>query len=128
MTVVEWLSTLNFEKAGPTSTSNYGLLLHCTEQSFVPESAQQWQELFSKLGLTLDIVNVGCCGMAGTFGHEKQNQSDSFGLYEMGWQQAVQQYGSSGVLVTGFSCRSQIKRIEKKRVKHPLEIILQSLS
>mgnify|MGYP003108541600 FL=1 len=128
MTVVEWLSTLNFEKAGPASTSNYGLLLHCTEQSFVPESAHQWQELFSKLGLTLDIVNVGCCGMAGTFGHEKQNQSDSLGLYEMGWQQAVQQYGSSGVLVTGFSCRSQIKRIEKKRVKHPLEIILQSLS
>jgi Fe-S oxidoreductase len=103
-------------------------MLHCTEQSFVPESAKQWQALFQNLGLKLNIVNVGCCGMAGTFGHEKQNQEDSRGLYQMGWQQAVQEYGSSGVLVTGFSCRSQIKRIEKKRVRHPLEIILQSLS
>ncbi|MCK7458568.1 D-2-hydroxyglutarate dehydrogenase YdiJ [Idiomarina aminovorans] len=128
MTVIEWLNTLDFGETIPVSTSHYGLLLHCTEQSFVPESAQQWQTLFQKLGLKLDIVNVGCCGMAGTFGHEKQNQDDSLGLYEMGWQQAVQRYGSSGVLATGFSCRSQIKRIEKKRVRHPLEIILQSLT
>ena len=79
-------------------------------------------------GLQVEEIDAGCCGMAGTFGHEKQNQEDSRGLYQMGWQQAVQEYGSSGVLVTGFSCRSQIKRIEKKRVRHPLEIILQSLS
>lgn len=128
MTVVEWLNTLNFDDISSFSTSRYGLLLHCTEQSFVPESAKQWQALFQSLGLKLDIVNVGCCGMAGTFGHEKQNQEDSRGLYQMGWQQAVQEYGASGILVTGFSCRSQIKRIEKKRVRHPLEIILQSLS
>lgn len=128
MTVVEWLNTLNFDDINSFTTSHYGLLLHCTEQSFVPESAKQWQALFQNLGLKLDIVNVGCCGMAGTFGHEKQNQEDSQGLYQMGWQQAVQEYGSSGVLVTGFSCRSQIKRVEKKRVRHPLEIILQSLS
>lgn len=128
MTVVEWLNTLNFDDISSFSTSRYGLMLHCTEQSFVPESAKQWQALFQNLGLKLNIVNVGCCGMAGTFGHEKQNQEDSRGLYQMGWQQAVQEYGSSGVLVTGFSCRSQIKRIEKKRVRHPLEIILQSLS
>ena len=128
MTIVEWLNTLNFDDISSFSTSRYGLMLHCTEQSFVPESAKQWQALFQNLGLKLNIVNVGCCGMAGTFGHEKQNQEDSRGLYQMGWQQAVQEYGSSGVLVTGFSCRSQIKRIEKKRVRHPLEIILQSLS
>lgn len=128
LTVVEWLNRIDFPAMELNGQSRYGLLLHCTEQSFVPESAQQWQRLYNKLGLALDVVSVGCCGMAGTFGHEKQNQSDSVGLYKMGWEQAVKQYGSSGVVVTGFSCRSQIKRIEKKRVKHPLEVLLQSLS
>ena len=126
-TVIEWLMSVDFETQDQKRSSHYGLLLHCTEQSFVPESAKQWQTLFAKLGLTLDIVNVGCCGMAGTFGHEVKNLDDSMGLYHMGWHDAVQRYGSSGVLVTGFSCRSQVKRVEKKRVKHPLEVILQSL-
>ncbi len=64
-TVIEWLMSVDFESHDQKRSSHYGLLLHCTEQSFVPESAKQWQTLFAKLGLTLDIVNVGCCGMAG---------------------------------------------------------------
>lgn len=126
-TIIEWLMSVDLDECEQNRSSHYGLLLHCTEQSFVPESAQQWKKVFTQLGLTLDIVNVGCCGMAGTFGHEVDNLDESLGLYHMGWHQAVQRYGSSGVLVTGFSCRSQVKRAEKKRVKHPLEVILQSL-
>jgi Fe-S oxidoreductase len=110
------------------SNRTYGLLLHCTEQSFIPESAKHWQRLFSAFGLKLDVVSVGCCGMAGTFGHEKDNQQDSKALYKMGWEQAVDAYGNMGIVATGFSCRSQIKRMEKKRVRHPLEVILACLS
>ena len=37
-------------------------------------------------------------------------------------------YGTSGIVATGFSCRSQVKRVENKRVKHPLEVILRGLT
>lgn len=123
-TVVEWFADKPLSPLNDPATRRYGLLLHCTEQSFIPESAKQWQSVYSAFGLQLDVVNVGCCGMAGTFGHERANQADSHALYDMGWRQAIDEYGSSGVVATGFSCRSQVKRIEKKRVRHPLEVIL----
>jgi Fe-S oxidoreductase len=31
----------------------------------------------------LKIINVGCCGMAGTFGHEKENYQDSIDIYAL---------------------------------------------
>lgn len=123
-TVVEWFEGKPLSSMAETSNRTYGLLLHCTEQSFIPESAKHWQRLFRAFGLALDIVNVGCCGMAGTYGHEKANQQDSKALYKMGWEQAIDNYGTQGVVATGFSCRSQIKRMEKKRVRHPLEVVL----
>ena len=127
-TVVEWFDGKPLSPMADTSSRRYGLLMHCTEQSFIPESAKHWQQLFSAFGLQLDVVNVGCCGMAGTFGHELKNQQDSKALYQLGWQQAVQDYGNMGLVATGFSCRSQVKRMEKKRVRHPLEVILACLN
>lgn len=123
-TVVEWFEGKPLSPMAETTNRTYGLLLHCTEQSFIPESAKHWQQLFRAFGLQLDVVNVGCCGMAGTFGHEKQHQQDSKALYQMGWQQAIDAYGTSGIVATGFSCRSQVKRMENKRVRHPLEVVL----
>ncbi|WP_272978427.1 (Fe-S)-binding protein, partial [Idiomarina baltica] len=69
-----------------------------------------------------------CCGMAGTFGHERSNLKESIALYQMDWAEAVKQYGTSGITATGFSCRSQVKRLEGKRVRHPLEVILSYLN
>ncbi|MGM0481233.1 MAG: D-2-hydroxyglutarate dehydrogenase YdiJ [Pseudomonadota bacterium] len=123
-TVIEWFDDKPLPAIEQPNHRTYGLLLHCTEQSFMPESAEHWQTLFASLGLQLDILKVGCCGMAGTYGHERSHQQDSKALYEMGWRQAVNSYGNGGLVATGFSCRSQIQRMEKKRVRHPLEVIL----
>lgn len=127
-TVIEWLIDKTWPETVSSHHRNYGLLMHCTEQSFIPESAQHWQSLFGRLGMQLDILKVGCCGMAGTYGHERSHQQDSKALYEMGWRQAVNSYGNSGLVATGFSCRSQIQRMENKRVRHPLEVILGCMS
>ena len=127
-TVIEWLQGKAEKLDLESSHRRYGLLLHCTEQSFIPESAKHWQALFTSVGLQLDIVQAGCCGMAGTFGHERSNLKESIALYQMDWAEAVKQYGTSGITATGFSCRSQVKRLEGKRVRHPLEVILSYLN
>jgi FAD/FMN-containing dehydrogenase/Fe-S oxidoreductase len=109
------------------SQQSFSLLAHCTEKTALPATENQWKQIYAKAGLELKAVSVGCCGMAGTYGHEAQNLANSKALYEMSWQQPVQNTGADQVLVTGFSCRSQVKRLEGVKPKHPLQQLLQLL-
>lgn len=106
---------------------SFSLLAHCTEKTALPATENQWKQIYAKAGLELKAIAVGCCGMAGTYGHEAQNYDKSKALYEMSWQQPVQSFGADQVLVTGFSCRSQVKRFEGVKPKHPLQQLLKLL-
>jgi len=121
----EWLIRQDLP-ALPSSGPFY-LMAHCTEKTALPATEKAWQQIFSNAGLTLNAIATGCCGMAGTYGHEVQNQQNSKALYQLSWQKPVQQHGADRVLVTGFSCRSQVKRMEGVKPKHPLQQLLQLL-
>lgn len=86
------------------------------------------ENYFYELGLPLNTTNTGCCGMAGTYGHEAQNQDNSRSLYEMSWKPIVDKNKPEQLLSTGFSCRSQVKRYEKFKPKHPIELLANVLS
>ena len=94
----------------------------------MPKAANVWKTIFTDIGLTLNTTNTGCCGMAGTYGHEAQNQENSRALYEMSWKPIVEKTKSEQLLSTGFSCRSQVKRYEKFKPKHPIELLAHVLS
>ncbi len=103
----------------------YKLLAHCTEKTALPKTETQWQSLFELLGMTLEIVPVGCCGMAGTYGHEVEQLENSKGIYDLSWSQPVKVavQNNHKVLATGYSCRSQVKRFDSERPQHPIEAI-----
>ncbi|SET29489.1 D-2-hydroxyglutarate dehydrogenase YdiJ [Thalassotalea agarivorans] len=103
--------------------SPYYLFAHCTEKTALATSESQWQGVFEQAGLALNKVAVGCCGMAGTYGHEAVNQSNSKSLFDMSWQPKLESLASDRVLATGFSCRSQVKRYTKNRAQHPIEVL-----
>jgi FAD/FMN-containing dehydrogenase/Fe-S oxidoreductase len=131
MLMQEWLVTQQsqLEKYQSGVTTQYKLLAHCTEKTNAPASIKQWQEVFSALGHQLHIVNVGCCGMAGTYGHETQNLETSKHIYSLSWSEVINNPENEDVLVaSGFSCRSQVKRIDGKRVPNPLEVLLDTLT
>ena len=65
--------------------------------------------------------------MAGTYGHETVNLDTSKKIYSMAWSDKVKQYGDSKLLATGYSCRSQVKRIDEQQLQHPLQLILKLL-
>lgn len=46
------------------------LFAHCTEKTKLPNAEKQWGAIFTHFGGVMESVPVGCCGMAGTFGHE----------------------------------------------------------
>jgi len=124
--VHEWLSTAmhNIESRDVSGESWY-LFGHCTEVTALPASPGQWAGIFARLGAKLENVSVGCCGMAGTYGHEVKNHANSLGIYELSWHQAMQRLPRSRCLAAGYSCRSQVKRVEGNGVRHPLQALLE---
>ncbi|OUS68117.1 hypothetical protein B5G52_20430 [Pseudoalteromonas sp. A601] len=125
----EWLATQSFKPLANkiTNDTQFTLLNHCTETTSMPKAANVWQNIFSDLRLSLNTTATGCCGMAGTYGHEAQNQNNSRALYEMSWQSVIKKNEPEQLLATGFSCRSQVKRYEKFKPKHPIELLAQIL-
>lgn len=100
------------------------LLSHCTEKTAMPASEKDWQAIFAKVGQPVDIVAVGCCGMAGTYGHEAEQKEKSLAIYGLSWEQALKQYPQNAIMATGYSCRSQVARIERFKPRHPLQCLL----
>ena len=127
-TVHEWLLGVpdtTWEQAATTpSTKALALLSHCSEKTALPASEKQWQTIFSKVGQPVDLVAVGCCGMAGTYGHEADQKEKSLAIYGLSWEAAVKAYPQDAIMATGYSCRSQVARIEKFKPRHPLQLLL----
>ena len=116
------------QTANQANNITYKLFAHCTEKTALANSENEWLEIFNKFGLSLEKVAVGCCGMAGTFGHEKTNVENSKGLFEMSWQPKLNDLATEQVLATGFSCRSQVKRLTELKARHPVEALVDVFS
>ncbi|MBG0510817.1 FAD-binding oxidoreductase [Agrobacterium sp. MOPV5] len=126
----EWLADVTKLKdtAGVTrSGRQFRLLPHCTERTNAPSSSMQWKTIFNAFGMDLQIANTGCCGMAGTFGHEVRNRDISEKLYGMSWSAEVARSDDMVTMATGYSCRSQVKEIDRRRLPHPLETLSDAL-
>ncbi|CAM3586259.1 putative FAD-linked oxidoreductase [Vibrio aerogenes CECT 7868] len=127
LSVHEWLlprlSDTDFSEVVADESPWY-LFAHCTEKTKLPNSEKEWCEIFEHFGARLKPVSVGCCGMAGTFGHEADKYQMSEDIYALSWRGNLAQLPAERCLITGYSCRSQVKRFEKIQPKHPLQALL----
>lgn len=128
----EWLCsrTNNVTRINASADGKtYYLLAHCTEKAMHAATETQWQAIFSAFGLTLTPVAVGCCGMAGSFGHETEHQSQSRELFTLDWGSLLRdnQGNAQAILATGYSCRCQVKRFTGMTIQHPIEILLSAM-
>lgn len=123
----EWLAR-RLPVAAPTGLRRtYRLLGHCTERTNAPESLGQWQVVFDRLGLTLQVEAVGCCGMAGTFGHLAAQRARSEAIYGLSWRPHLTAASAPSPVATGYSCRSQAKIVDGLRIPHPAQVLLAEL-
>lgn len=113
------------KKSAETDRLPWHLFAHCTESTSLPNSLKEWQQIFAHFGEILTAENIGCCGMAGTFGHETKHLAMSKGIYAQSWQVKLQGKTLSRCLATGYSCRSQVKRMEHQLLKHPVQALLE---
>ncbi|WP_207062770.1 FAD-binding and (Fe-S)-binding domain-containing protein [Motiliproteus sp. SC1-56] len=109
-------------------TPPYRLLAHCTEKTNAAPALGQWQAIFKTLGLELEVVAAGCCGMAGTYGHETANRETSERIYRLSWGEILSRSEApERLLATGYSCRSQVKRLDNQHLPHPAQALLAHL-
>lgn len=131
MLIQEWLMQQKDslgQQAGKFRSGDYSLLAHCTEKTNAVSSSKEWQTVFALLGQSLQVIETGCCGMSGTFGHEAANVETSKKIYNLSWSEVVKNPANSGKLTaTGYSCRSQTKRMDNVRLPHPLQVLLGQL-
>jgi FAD/FMN-containing dehydrogenase/Fe-S oxidoreductase len=124
--VQEWLA--RHKDAIPRalrSRTDYVLLPHCSERSLAVSSLRDWQTVFEAAGASLRMIPSGCCGMAGTYGHEAEHRATSEQIYGMSWKSQVAKWASSGsLLATGYSCRSQVKIVDGQTLSHPAQALL----
>jgi len=127
----EWLAERRehlIRFARPAQSLHFSLVPHCTERTTAPQSVKDWQSVFGALGHSLDVVSTGCCGMAGTYGHEAANLETSRRIYSLSWANVIGgAENANALLATGYSCRSQVKRMDNRSLLHPAQALLATM-
>jgi FAD/FMN-containing dehydrogenase/Fe-S oxidoreductase len=76
----------------------------------------------------VETIPSGCCGMAGSFGFEKEHYSLSMQIGELVLLPAVRQQPEDVIIAApGTSCRHQIKDGAARKALHPVEILYEAL-
>ncbi|MDN3639224.1 FAD-binding and (Fe-S)-binding domain-containing protein [Simiduia curdlanivorans] len=122
--IQEWLAKADWTQTTDTPKA-FKLLAHCTEKTNAAASIKDWLTVFTRAGHSLSVIEVGCCGMAGTYGHETRNRENSEKLFDLSWRNPVTENAPEILLATGFSCRSQTERLASIKLKHPVQALLQ---
>jgi Fe-S oxidoreductase len=88
------------------------------------------EEVLCKMGLDLNVLDSGCCGMAGSFGFEAGEHYDvAMKCGERVLLPAVRDAAPDALLVAdGFSCREQIRQGTKREALHLAQVISLSLT
>jgi FAD/FMN-containing dehydrogenase/Fe-S oxidoreductase len=82
------------------------------------------EAVMKKMGLEFQMLNAGCCGMAGSFGFEEDKYDVSLQIGERALLPVVRQAEPSTVVMAdGFSCREQIQQETPRHALHLAEVM-----
>jgi len=86
-------------------------------------------ELLRRMGLEVEPMKTGCCGMAGSFGFQRGHYEISQQIGELALLPAVRAAGPDDILVAdGFSCRTQIEQARLgRRAVHTADVVKRAL-
>ncbi len=80
-------------------------------------------------GHQVELIQAGCCGMAGAFGYEREHYEVSMQIAELQLMPAIRARKSETIVcATGTSCREQIHHCEQMEARHPVEILYAALA
>lgn len=78
---------------------------------------------------TVETIPSGCCGMAGSFGYEKEHYALSMQVGELVLFPTVRKQASDVIIAApGTSCRHQVKDGTGRHALHPVEVLYEALA
>ena len=100
---------------------------HCHQRS-LSGTAASLGALRLPPGYQVELVNAGCCGMAGSFGYEKEHYDLSMTIGQEALFPAVNAKGPDwDIAVMGVSCRQQIEHGTGRKARHLAEVLADAL-
>jgi FAD/FMN-containing dehydrogenase/Fe-S oxidoreductase len=96
---------------------------HCYQKALgISHLTEQMLQLIPEI--QIDHLPTGCCGMAGSFGYEKEHYQVSMQIAELVLLPSIRkEQDNACVAAPGHSCRHQIKDALDTQALHPLEIL-----
>jgi len=122
-----------FEKGNITASQFYETQQDVLVHAHCQQKAWKLQHYTEKVltipgGNTVKTIASGCCGMAGSFGYEKEHYDISMKIGELVLFPAVRDKDKRTTIVApGASCRHQIKDGTNERALHPVEVLYDAL-
>jgi Fe-S oxidoreductase len=100
---------------------------HCHQKALMGMDSDQ--AMLRKLGMDFELLDSGCCGMAGSFGFEKDHYEVSIAAGELVLLPAVRETTDDTLIITnGFSCREQIAQTTGRRALHLAEVLRMAMT
>lgn len=100
---------------------------HC-HQKALSNQASSFAVLNLPKNFKVTIIPSGCCGMAGSFGYEKEHYDVSMQIGEQTLFPAIRNVSEDVIIsANGTSCRHQIKDGTQRIAKHPITILREAL-
>ncbi|MCK5845982.1 MAG: FAD-binding protein [Bacteroidales bacterium] len=100
---------------------------HC-QQKAVAGTLSTMAVLGFPSNYSVEEIPSGCCGMAGSFGYEKEHYDISMAVGELVLFPAVRKMPAHEIIVApGTSCRHQIHDGAEKDALHPVEVLYDAL-
>ena len=103
----------------------------------LPTGTTATVELLRAFGFEVDVIDSGCCGMAGTFGYDTEHYELSMQVGELKLFPAIRELENRqssivnrqlGIVSSGSACRLQIKQGAGKDAGHPMVVIANCLN
>ncbi len=99
---------------------------HCHHKAVMHMDAEI--AILKKLGLDYELLDSGCCGMAGAFGFEKEHYDVSIACGERVLLPAVREATDDTLIIAnGFSCREQVEQCTDRKTLHLAEVLQMAL-
>ena len=100
---------------------------HCHQKSLMKMTAEE--AVLTRLGVDFQSPAPGCCGMAGSFGFERDKYDISIAIGELELMPAIRQAPSDWLIIAdGFSCREQIAQGSGRHALHLAEVLKMALN
>src|SRR6185437_15053963 len=100
---------------------------HCHQKS-LSSMASSVKMLSLPENYTVEVIPSGCCGMAGSFGFEKEHYDLSMQIGELVLFPTIRSTAADVIIAaTGTSCRHQVKDGTGVKALHPVEVLYEAL-